>query len=393
MNTPRDHREDVSGQETHRLTTLFAAPDFVKSASHDRTHGDETLPAHMYADQYGKLYPCHSAPATWMSALFFADKKASFKDWHAEKIQHNIHKAARYFGILGAVQELETKVAAADQMDESSLPNSAFAVVWVGENGECERHWPMRNETEVKFAAEHFSRYRDEFVFDDRQRIAERILTKAAEYGADVSEQEHMLSTTAGNGECAAKVAADMLRSRAQLVKRQNAEAAVELEKLAGVIERNPEQSRQRDTRIKLAAAVDAFDRDNHLNRLYDEGGLPRAEETLFAVTEKVAREFLNQNVETTTGNVYALDDLEKLALDDMRNWLGDEFVDAVTAGGVFVDRDKMAAVVPTLDRGMAALLDRLMQENKLAAVVQTKAAQDLLSLDRLYELASQSEE
>jgi hypothetical protein len=100
----------------------------------------------------------------------------------------------------------------------------------------------------------------------------------------------------------------------------------------------------------------------------------------------------MSENVETTTGNVYALADLEKLALDDVRNWLGDDFADAVAAGGVFLDRDKLAAIVPTLDRGMAASLDRLMQENKMAAVVRTKAAESLLPLDRLFELASQAE-
>jgi len=92
--------------------------------------------------------------------------------------------------------------------------------------------------------------------------------------------------------------------------------------------------------------------------------------------------------VETTTGNVYALDDLEKIAVDEIRNWMGDDFTDAVTAGGVYVDRDKLAAIVPTLDRGAAAVLDRMMQENKIAAVIQTKAAECLLPLEKLFELA-----
>lgn len=392
MTTPLDHTQDVSGRETHRLTALFAAPDFVKNASHERTHGDETLPRHMYADQYHKLYPCHSAPATWLSALYFADKKAEFKSEQADQIQTAIHKAAKFFGIFGAVQELETKVAAANSNNIDNLSDDHFAIVWAGENGAKERHWPMRNATEVKFAAEHFNRYRDEFVFEDRHRIADKILTKSAEYSADLGDHEHVLSLTAGHGACAAKVACDMLRSRAALVARANREAAAEMLKLANVVESNPENARAQETRLKLAAVVDEFDRVNHLYRLYDDGGLARPEEVLFAVTEKAARDFMGQNVETTTGNVYALEDLEKLALDDVRNWLGDDFADAVSAGGVYLDRDKLAAIVPTLDRGMASMLDRLMQENKMAAVVQTQAADNLLPLEKLFELANQSE-
>lgn len=390
MTTPLDQTQDAAGRETHRLTTLFACPDFVKSASQARTHGDDSLPRHMYADQYNKLYPCHSAAATWLSALHFADKRASFKEAKAGEIHSRIHAAAKFFGILGAVAELEEKVAASNADDIDGLSDDNFAIVWAADSGAKERHWPLRNATEVKFAADHFNTYRDEFVFEDRQRVAEKILIKAAEYGADIGDHEHVLSLSAGFGACAASVAGDMLQKRAALVQRSNAAAAVEMLKLANVIASNPEQAREHDTRLKLAAAVDEFDRVNHLDRLYDAGGLPRPEEVLFAVTEKVANDFMRANVETTTGNVYALDDLEKLALDQVREWLGDDFADAVTAGGVYLDRDKLAAIVPTLDRGMASMLDRLMQENKIAAVVQTKAAESLLPLEKLFDLAAE---
>lgn len=390
---PLDQTGDTTGRETHRLTTLFTPPDFVKNASHDRTHGDDTLPRHMYADPYNKRYPCHTAAATWLSSLHFADKKAEHRGDLADEIQNNIHKAAQFFGILGSVTDLETKVAAAATDDINQLPDEQFAVVWAAPGGVKERHWPMRNSTEVKYAAAHFSQYRDEFVFEDRQKIAEKILDRAAACAVDLGEDEHTLSATAGRGECAAKIAGDMLRDRAQLVARQNAPAAAELVKLASVVTDNPAKMREQDTRLKLAAAVDEFDRVNQLNRLYDAGGLPRPEEVLFAVTEKAARDFVSHNVETTTGNVYALEDLEKLALDDVRNWLGDDFADAVSSGGVYLDRDKLAAIVPTLDRGMAATLDRLLQENKVAALVQTKAAESLLPLEKLFDLAAQAAE
>lgn len=350
------------------------------------------MPRHLYADPVNKLYPCHNAAATWMSAVYFADKAAQFDEKTAEAIQTRIHAAAHYFGILGQVSAAEEKVAAANVNDVNQLPDSAFALVWVGDNGSKERHWPLRNDAEVKFAAAHFARYRDEFVFQDRHTIATRILEKAAEYQADISEHVHMLSLSAGHGACAAKVAADMLKQRAALIRRQDAAASEELLKLAAAVEANPETARSAETRLKLAAAVDELDRGCRLYRLYGEEGLERPEEVLFAVTEKAAREFMADNVETVTGNVYALADLEKLAVEDVRHWLGDEFADAVSAGGIFIDREKIAAIVPTLDRGMANTLDRLMQEKKIAAVVQTKAASSLLSLEDLYTLAAQAE-
>jgi hypothetical protein len=387
-NSLLDHTQDVSGRETHRLTSLYPLPDFVKSASQERLNGDVRLQRHMYADQVKRLYPCHTAPATYMSALFFADKKASFNDVQQGAIEDKLRAAANYFGIAGLVDQLWAKMAADASGDLSALPDSDFAIVWANDAGNKDRHWPLRNATEVKFAAAHFAKHRDEFAFGDRHKIATKILEKAAEYTADVSEANDTLQLAAGRGACAAKVAADLLRGRAGLVAHSQQELAGELLKLASVVEANPEGARTEETRLKLAAAIDNFDRATGLARLYDDGGLPRPEEVLFAITEKVANDFMQAHVETTTGNVYNLDDLEKVAVDDYRAWLGDDFADAVSAGGVYLDRDKLAAIVPTLDRGMAGTLDRLLSEKGAEPAVKSAAADNLLSLDRLYELA-----
>jgi len=388
LNLPLDHAHDISGRETHRLTSLYSPPDFVKNASEARLKAAADAPRHVFADQVNKLYPCHSAPATWMTALFFNDKQAGYTEKQAADVRARINEAATFFGISGLVNELEEKSAAATGVDLNQLSDESFAVVWTDQAGNKDRHFPLRNATEVKFAAHYFKTYRDEFAFEDRHVIAHKILTKAAEFDADTSAAQGTLELAAGMGACAAKVAADMLRQRAQLLQRSRADLAATLTKLAATIDANPETGRAEESRLKLAAVVDQVDRDTQLYRLYDEGGLARPEEVLFAITEKVANDFMSAHVETTTGNVYALEDLEKLAVEEVRSWLGDDFADAVSAGGVYIDRDKLAAIVPTLDRGMAATLDRLATENGVAPAVKSAAADNLLPLARLYELA-----
>lgn len=390
MNT-LDHTRDISGRETHRLLSLYPAPDFVKSADHDRLHGDpEKMARHLYADPHKKLYPCHTAAATWMSALWFAEKRAAFDEKTAAAIEERIISAARYFGVETPVREVAEKVAAASATTLNSLPDEDFAIVWRTDAGTVERHWPIRNATEVKFAAAHFHKYRDEFVFADRYKIANKILDKALAYGADISAADGCLDAAAGRGLCAVKVAADLLRERAQLVKRSHAALSAEMLKLAELVENSPLESAREEFRLKLAGVVDQFDRDTKLQRLYDAGGLDRPEDVLFAITEKVARDFIAEHVETTTGNVYDLADLEKLAVEELREVMGDEFADAVSAGGVYTDRDKLAAIVPTLDRGMAATLDRLMTEKKAYPVATNAAASGLFNDETLYNLAAQ---
>lgn len=389
-----DQTRDISGRETHRLLSLYGTPDFVKNAGHEKLCGDpETMPRHMYADPYRKLYPCHTAPATWMSALFFTDKRASFDENTANEIQAKLDKSAEYFGIKGLMAQTQEKIASDATNELAKLDDTNFAIVWVDESGRAERHWPLRNATEVKFAAAHFETYRDDFAFADRNKIANKILDKALEYGAQIAEQEHMLEAAAGRGMCAAKVAAQMLRERALLTKRSHSALSAELSKLAATIEANPDDARTEDCRLKLASVVDGFDRETKLFRLYDAGGLSRPEEILFAITEKVARDFTAQHVQTTTGNVYDLDDLEKLAVEEVRNWMGDDFVDAVSDGGVFMDRSKLAAIVPTLDRGMAATLDRLLTESGASPAVKAAEEAPLMSPERLYALANQADQ
>lgn len=323
-----------------------------------------------------------------MSALWFAEKQASFDNKTAAAIEEKIRSSATYFGIGGLVDALMRKVAE----ETNNLPDSDFAIVWNAENGTTERHWPLRNATEVKLAAYHFNKYRDEFVFADRYNIANRILTKAAQYDADLGDAADTLAAASGGGLCATKVAAELLRQRAVLGRKTHSELSNELNKLAGLIEANPQETQTHECRVKLAKVIDQYDRETKLFRLYDDGGLQRPEEVLFAITEKVAKDFMDAHVETTTGNVYALADLEKLAVDDIRNWLGDEFADAVSAGGVFTDRDKLAAIIPTLDRGMAATLDRLMREKGASAIVRGPEHAALLPTERLYEIAAQPE-
>jgi len=385
-----DQTRDISGRETHRIFSLYPAPDFVKNADHAGRCGEaETLPRHIYADPFNKLYPCHSSAATWLSAAFFADSHATNNTEKLAAVRDNIVKAAAYFGIAGSVAELFEKAEKNAATDLTQLPDDDFAVVWTTAAGARDRHWPLRNGSEVKMAASQFYKYRDEFTFSDRHKIAARILDKSFEYNADLGDAQDALLLAAGRGACAAKTAAEMVRDRAQLLRRLHPQYSGELGKLAELIAGNPEDARSVEFRIKLAGVIDAVDRETHLARMYDAGGLPRAEEVLFAVTEKVANDFMSAHVQTTTGNVYALADLEKIAVDDLRDHMGEEFADAVSAGGIYVDRAKLAAIVPTLDRGMASTLDRLLQEKNVPTTVKTAAAAPLMSYDKLIELAA----
>ena len=385
MSTVLDHTQDLSGTAQHRLTSLYPPPAFVKEASHDRLYGDpEQVPRHAYADEANRQFPCHTAPATWMSALFFFDKQASMPPARVEHIGQRIEATARYFNIGQIVQDLKTKMAADANDDLTQLPDSEFALVWADEGGKVkERHYLLRNTAEVKTAANWFAKFRDEFTFPDRQRIAQKISEKAAAHQVPLDEAE-MLNRTAGYGYCAGAVVAEMLEKRGDLVARTHPEHASEIRKLAKLVRNKSHDVRDHGYRLKMATTIDMFDRDTRLNRMYDEGGLERPEEILFQVTEKAASDFLESHVQMTSGTVYEKAAFEALDREVVARWMGTELADEVAAG-TQIDPRKLATIAATLPRPDAEMFDRMATEAGVPVFARDKAA-----MDELFALAAQ---
>lgn len=392
MSTIWDHTQDISGSEFHRLTSLFPPPDFVKEASHERLFGgSDGIPGHLYGDTANRRFPCHTAPATWMSALFLFDKQAALKPDEFELYRNQLQRQADYFGIGQAVKTLQEKVAAIADNAEAQLPDSDFALVWATAEGTKQRRWPLRNAQEVKVAAEKFAEFIDDFTFEDRYTVANKLLDAAMRYGASLGTADGTVEKSAGRGSCAAAHVAEAFENRGRMARATHPELAEEAIKMAELVRSSPAHlSRSHENLVKLAGLLDGFDRKTGLVTLYDEGGLLRPEEIFFQVTEKNAAEFIATHVPTTTGRIYELESLEKISASHFREWLGDEFADAVCAAGILPDKEKLAAVLPTLDRGMASTFDRMADALAIAPIAQEKAAaQGPLSGSRLFEQAA----
>lgn len=377
MSVVLDHTQDLNGSEKHRLTSIYAQPPFVKAASHDQLFGDaEQLPSHVYGDGTRRLYPCHTAAATWMSALFLMDKKAHLEPARVEMIQRRLDESARFYGIEGEITQLRQKMAADEGDDLARLPDEEFALVWQPEgNLPKERHYTLRNASEVHTASAWFHQHRDKFAFLDRHQIAHKILERADTYGAMVEDREG-LEKAAGHGTCGVERAVRLLNERADMVAISSPKHCAEFRKLAKLVESNPPSPVDVETRVKLAHIVDLFDCDTKLKRLYDAGGLLRPEDLFFEITEKTASAFLADHISTVTGSIYEKAALEKLSIDQIRSWLGNDVAEAVSAGGLMLDHDRLADIVTTLPRNDAAMFDKMAAAVGIRPVALQKAAE-----------------
>jgi hypothetical protein len=322
----------------------------------------------------------HTKSAVWVSAAFLFEKRAALPRTDAAAIESRLMAAADYWGIEPQVKALKEKIAEAARDDLSKLPDEDFCWVQGGE-----RQLPMRNALEVKAAAEYLHKWRDEFTFPDRQLMARKVLQKAARFGANLGDHDEFLERVGGFGSCSAAEAAGLVRDRAKLAQARNPDVAVELEKMAAMIMRDPQKSRRPTSLAKVATVIDQLDRLLHI-REYSEA-VPRPEDVLFTITRKTASALADQHMRTTTGSVYDRDDLAGLRTQQVRHYMGDDLARAVDSDGIHVDPVKVAEIIPTLPLGDARTFDQLCQDvgirpfTKEAGLRQGLTRQDLASL------------
>jgi hypothetical protein len=365
-----DQTGDLNGQELYRLTRVHPLPPFVKEASSDEVIGPpEGLEPHCYAFRRGNNYPCHTSAATYVSTMFFLDKKAEWDRPTADVIEQYLDHFARYHGIVDRISQLKQAFAKAKELPaEDKLPLDDYALVVDGVG-----HFTLRNPSEVRKCAEYIKEYRDDLPYTYRQEMASKVLEKAAHYGVALGDMDEFLDKQAGKGACPAQTVAEFLFERSVLYKRAGfLDYAIKAAELAKACLQHKGGVHDQDQLVKLACLVDQVDRETRLKTLATD--LPAPEDVFFQLTAKAASQLRHEHVSLTSGNIYKAADLERVKLDAVADVMGEDFAQAISAGGLFVDQTKMAEIIPTLPRGDAELFDRMLYSMGIHPVVKEAA-------------------
>lgn len=358
----RDQSADTSGADLHRFSKLYEFPDFVKSASLENTLRPQGISRTAYADPRSKQFPCHTKAATWVSSLYFENRRNECHPKTAEMISSRLDHYADFWGIRNDLDDLRKKHSELCKNSEEALPDSAFAYVWEGDDGYKVRKCPMRNAVETQKAAAYLYKYRGVFPYIVRHDMAERIVKKANHFGADLHEFQTFLDKQNGRGVCRVEKVADMIRKRSLLTK--NPDAKDRLMKLASTVEESPKAVFSPDRMIELCATLDDMDRRVlKLSQSSYSPSIPRPEDVIFEATFKEARAEMDSLCSLTNGSTYDKHDFSKVALDDLRDLFGEDFVEEVRSG-LSVDPEKMAEVARTLPRNEADILDSVLSSN-----------------------------
>lgn len=375
-----DQRGDSNWRELQQYLQLYQFPNYVLKDEHGQSRKLAELcqppfeSAKFYADVRGGFqFPMHTKAALAVSYVYYLNHQGEINPKVRPLIEDRFDKAAAYFNATGDITRLHEKHASLHQ--DSPLPDSAYALVWVSDDSK-ERRYPLRNTLEVKAAAAWYSNneaaIRNEYPLSDRQTIAKKILNKAASFGADIAEYQDFLEKMAGYGTCSPSRLAEALRDRVKAGSRVPPDIKDRFNKLADAVDAKPKSFLDPGMAKEVAATIDMFDRSHGLLNKYS-AMIPSPEDILYGTTNCKLAALKASACQLVTGSMYDSDEFEKLALTDVRDLLGDAIAEAVSVG-MKVDPEKMAEVAATLPKGDADMLESLLGEKGIRPMAKEAA-------------------
>lgn len=368
-----DQVQDVSGAELAKYAQEFDLPDYVKTASAESVRDPQGLPATVYADPVHRLYPCHTAAATYLSCLYFQDKVAHYTPHAAAAVQKRLDDAVSIWGIRGDVKAAQDRHVELTKVAEASYTDDDYAFVWKGDNGHKVRQLLLTTPEQVKTAAAWLHQYRDEMPFADRNVIATKLMDKAAAMGVDFGDLDTFVERQAGRGFCSVKEVVAAVRQRAVLT--TNPEFREEIEKMAQMVEGKPAAALTPDMLVKTAITLEGLDR--HFGITPDQYGqlLQRPEDVVFAVTLKQASMATGAAVPLTTGNTFDSTEFGKIGQQLIVDEMGPDFAGEVFDAIGQLDTVKLAELATTLPVPEAESFERVLKQAGIPPMVAKQAA------------------
>lgn len=377
MTGPTDFYDDRNQQQLYALDHLCPLPEFVKKAEVD---DPAQLPSDAFGDIRHRKFPCHTKAATWLANAYFQQGRSAYSKKEAELVQGRINKFASHWAISGLVGQFNHNWSKIASHDSQELSDTQYGLVATTDDGQKIRRFPMPNCMSVKWAGERLYADRYKYPYLMRKTAARNILREAIKYDDMAKRGEKIagvlpgmtnfepqtleyLERAAGFGATHPMRAAEKVAQRVVVLKGRYEDHAEKMAELAVALREMP--SINGEQLMKLANVIDAVDRETGLCDHYHEG-LEMPEEIMFPILEKEAAAILDERIVLSNGSIYPVGLLLELPLEKIAAVLGNDIMDSIVGDdAISIDPVKMAAILPTLPRPDAALLDRLILEGQ----------------------------
>jgi len=367
-----DHLNDTSQQVLHGLGKQFLddkLPTFVKTNADDGVSG---LPASAFADPVSRAFPVHTKSATFLSSLYFQGQAANDETWSRafprEKVAERLSSASQFWGLSDQISQLTTAITEKSAASTHQLTDADYALI-MPFGGETVKRFPVVNAKSAAKAATNLLRDRVQYPYAWRKHAAANILQRAMTLHAELPANAlYYLTKAAGLFAADNKQAARALRTRALVFPTDMRET---FRKAAAVIANTPVKLPEL---TKLCELLDNADRQYNRHVLYRQG-MPVPEEILFAGPAVKSAAAASDTIMLVTGNAYHVDDIKSAGLEPF-TILSSAYVEDLAADDQgHLDMDKVAALLPTIPRDDAQLLDKSFHAMGIQPVAEKSAA------------------
>ena len=218
-------------------------------------------------------------------------------------------------------------------------------------------HLPLRNEQEVKTAAEWLIKYRSRLLYPMRKTAALRIVNASSRWHVCLPEDfvqtlDRMASMGFGDWD----QIQEQVQKRATYANNIGLTPwATRLLRLASELPREPGPEYQKQA-VKLAYLIDEFDKAHGLT---PKCGYMLPEDFLFGVTRSDIEKSLKQVWNVKTGNIYRREDLGFINVELLRDSLGKSTYTKI-AIGPYLDYDQLNDWLQTATYEEAQLFDKV---------------------------------
>ena len=347
----------------HILNDTYSMPEYVKQAELESLDPDELdkLPPQAFADPAYHRYPCHTKAATWISIGYFLKDYENIPVSEQDTLLNNFEKFAKYYHMEDDYAQLLQKTICQEKQAEAIQSDNTTLSELGGSIGNIE---------DICKAASWLVRQKNKLPLMKRAEMANRLIKQADTYGVKLPERE-TLEQTAGLGVNEPEEIIDLMHVRASMSK--NAEYATELNGLADrlSVSNFPPFS---SIWMKVACAIDDFDKLAGLMHYREVGDMPLPEEVVFAIPHTTIKEADSATVQLQNGQVYQLSKLAELGRDKYEEVIDSDIVDAIFFHDMF-DKEAAAEILSTIPRFDVEALCDVLNSQGIEPVAKVKTA------------------
>lgn len=286
-----DSTSDNSLRTLWGILKTAGTPDYVADGSLVSEKDASALPDTSFADQVGRRFPLVDKANTWASAGYFAKTAAEHQYTKAtyDLVLSRIKRAAAIYGIEKDVEDVLAKIAAAREIVHTKVASDDLSNYCDPEH----KGFPVFDKQGAELANDFFSRNAYKYGHERRQKIAQNIIRKSAEFKVKIAEQVRL---SAGQGFPNRETLAEDLFFRAnELMRRGTYKMAEELCKFAAEVCKCSDEELDQN-RGGLFDAISGIDEMTGIDEMYGKK-FHAPEEVVFEITPDSMKEVIDDAV------------------------------------------------------------------------------------------------